>query len=152
VTDNQHAVVELWDTTTGDPVPADATKLGNEPNFAKEEVGPSVAFARDKALLALNRGSVIRLCEPPWYTEIGPAIRAAVEPKTLALSPDGSFLAAGVGGAVELWDTATRARRATFTGHKGSVLALAFSADGRTLYSGASMDTVVRIWKLPAPV
>jgi WD40 repeat protein len=151
VTEDLPRSIRLWSAATGTPVTPDWSGLDREAPKTSEDVGPSVACARDRALLAFSICELIRVCEPPWYTARGPVIRARAEPRVLALSPDGSVLAAGVGNAVVLWDVKTGALRGTHTGHAGDVLALAFSADGSALYSGASEDRVVRIWDVPPP-
>ena len=143
------ANVQLWDATTREPVPVDRSKLSKEPEPPDWAIGPSIAFAREKALLAFTFGRVIRVCAPPWFTEVGPSIRVAAVPRAVALSPDGAVLAAAVGSAIELWTAGTGAHRASLTGHTGTVLALAFSADGKTLFSGSSKDTAVRVWDVP---
>jgi WD40 repeat protein len=63
----------------------------------------------------------------------------------IALSSDGSTLAATDDWQVRLWATADKQERATLVGHKGRVLALAFSPDGRTLASGSD-DKRVTFW------
>jgi WD40 repeat protein len=71
---------------------------------------------------------------------------------SVALSPDGRTLAAGLGTTkgrdrcdVLLWDVATGKERATLEGHSLDVAALSFSPDGRTLASGDNTG-VVRLW------
>jgi WD40 repeat protein len=77
---------------------------------------------------------------------------------SLAISPDGKTLAAGVGdrpghdhepGLIVLWDAASGKRRLTLTGHTNAVLSVAFSPDGKLLASGSS-DRSVRLWDMTA--
>jgi transcription initiation factor TFIID subunit 5 len=49
---------------------------------------------------------------------------------------------------IDVWDTATWEKIATLEGHTQRILALAFSADGRSLVSG-SMDTSAMVWAIP---
>jgi WD40 repeat protein len=46
---------------------------------------------------------------------------------------------------VIFWDIATGEARKTLTGHTGRIYALAFTADGRTLLTGA-LDGTARLW------
>ena len=71
--------------------------------------------------------------------------------EAVALSPDGTLIAAGSGnrgpGSITLWDIATKRNIATFQGDMHGVLSLAFSPDGTTLASG-SYDGKVKIWNV----
>ncbi|GAB2811664.1 hypothetical protein GCM10027091_49590 [Streptomyces daliensis] len=63
----------------------------------------------------------------------------------LAVSPDGSWLAAGTGhGAVHLWNTDGTAR-GVLTGHVDKVAGVAVSPDGRWLAT-SGRDKTLRLW------
>jgi WD40 repeat protein len=58
--------------------------------------------------------------------------------ESIALSPDNRLLATGSrDGQVKIWDMETGTEQRTIAGANGSVLAVAFSADGQTLITGA---------------
>ncbi len=66
---------------------------------------------------------------------------------SLAYSPDGRTLATGYeNGAFELWDVATRTRRATLSGHTERVWCVAFAPDGHTVAT-TSHDGTIRLWE-----
>jgi WD40 repeat protein len=69
--------------------------------------------------------------------------------RTLTFSPDGKSLAwAGWrDGTVYLGEIATGGERSNFAGHRGEVIALAFSPNGKMLISG-SQDTTALVWDL----
>jgi len=69
---------------------------------------------------------------------------------SLAFSPDGRTLAAGVGNDVRLWrlaGTSAVAAPIALAGHDDFIWSLAFSPDGQMLASGSN-DQTVRLWRL----
>jgi len=66
----------------------------------------------------------------------------------LALSPDGSLVAAGTqDGTVRLWNTQSGWALRSLSGHSGAVVGVAFTPDGSTLVS-AGRDGEIRIWNV----
>jgi hypothetical protein len=81
-----------------------------------------------------------------------PVVAGAVSP-TLAFSSDGRTVAWTNGGTVHFGDLETEQEIGKLQGHDGTVGALAFAADGRSLLTGGSDTTVLR-WdaqRLPRP-
>jgi len=65
---------------------------------------------------------------------------------TLALSPDGDWLASTTGDTVKIWDVRS-ARVVRVLRHSDSVNSVAFSGDGRLLASGSD-DSTVKVWEV----
>jgi hypothetical protein len=84
----------------------------------------------------------------PHFSRVVATARGGVW--SLALSPDGTRLAAG-GSTVRLIDPRVpQARSVVLSGHLGAVAGVAFSPDGKTLASGGA-DPTVRLWSLDSP-
>ena len=66
--------------------------------------------------------------------------------QSVAFSADGTLLAAGnTGSEVRVYETATGKKRATLSGHAGSVFALKFSPDGKRVYT-AGFEGIIRVF------
>ena len=65
------------------------------------------------------------------------ANRLASEPPSMAISPDGRWLASGTQTKVTIWDAETGQPVHRLEGHTGSVTCVAFSPDSQRLASAA---------------
>jgi WD40 repeat protein len=136
----------LWDAATG-------KELLRLPETGKHEAPVSaVAFLNGGRMLVTAAGNRINATEPGgvhlWPSE-SPAVaqHKLGEPHgtlSLAATPHGkTFAWAGGGKQVKLWEI-TRPDRQVYPPLKSGVLAIALSADGRTL--AAADDWAVRLW------
>ncbi|KAG9067036.1 hypothetical protein KI688_012948 [Linnemannia hyalina] len=75
-----------------------------------------------------------------------PYLEGSEEVWSCAFSPDGKFLAAGLGnGNISIYDTATWTRIQVFQGHQERVTSLAYSPNSQQLLYG-SWDNTARLW------
>lgn len=138
--------VKLWNVSTGEQVKTIAQHIKGV---------QAMAFSRDGSLLAEEDASdAVKV----WNTSAMSAPRElrghGTAPQLLqgrswvysiAFSPDGRWLATGVGGkAVRIWDLETGQPVRDLAAGNGSVLYVAFSPNGRWLVSGGGKT--VRIW------
>jgi eukaryotic-like serine/threonine-protein kinase len=94
---------------------------------------------------ASDSNGVIQFWDPSSYANIAALARTNVTRYGLAVSPDGKTLATlGQYGAVALWDTATRARRATLAGDSSGLTCIA-SGPG-SLLAGGFDDGTIALW------
>lgn len=141
-----------WDVKTGQRQDKPLEGLPDYP-FA-------VRFSPDRDLVAFGgqQGDVI-LVQVATGREIHRVAKAPVASRgqdgvfCTIFSPDGRTLAwaGAIDGLVHLTEAATGKERRRLAGHRAGVRALAFSADGRILVSGAE-DTTSLVWGLTGPV
>jgi WD40 repeat protein/tetratricopeptide (TPR) repeat protein len=130
--------VRLWDVSTGKQV---RTLYGHAGGVQ------ALAFGRDERQLA-TAGADNRVVV--WNAQESRVLYSLRTERLFDLdfSVDGSLLAVADGDQVQIWDTATRGRRSTLTGHTNSVIRVRFSRDQRQVAT-ASYDGTVRVWRLP---
>ena len=98
------------------------------------------AYLREKGLPAVNFAHA-NLAGSVFTDTFGSVL-------SVALSPDGKFLAAGTANAeVRIWQMEKRTLLHTCKGHMDWVRAVAFSPDGKILASG-SHDRTIRLWNV----
>jgi WD40 repeat protein len=147
----------VWNLETGKPV--------FEPIKGNTGFGSRIAYSPNGKSIAstcgdLEKRSEVRL----WNAATGKSLGSPLTGDGQGLldvvfSPDGRYVAASSGtldfgkpykppGNVIIWDTETRKKVKTLSGHTGSVSSLAFSPDGQRLASG-SWDMTVKTWDAP---
>ena len=121
VTANADSTISMWEALTGkECLQIKLSDAGEKPGL-QPPVPPPVAL----------RGPGGRL----------PQANAV----TLAISPDGRTLAAGINRIVRLFDLRTGKELGQFKGHQGAVVSVAFAPDNQTVISG-SADTTALVW------
>jgi WD40 repeat protein len=117
-----------------------------------ENVLWTVAYRPDGSHIAvLGAGHIIEVLDAATGKRVATADAGKLEPagrRALAYSPDGRLLAGPYeGNQIGLWEAETYRLVGTLTGHEGTVLSVAFSADGRRLASaGGENDSLIKVW------
>ncbi len=131
---------DLWDAASG--------KLLHSFEGHRESI-TGLAFAADgKTLFSAAGITAYKLLA--WNATTGELYRPLAENgngyQRVALSPDGTLLAACGYGDLRLWDAASRKEVRRFRGHKEAIMSVAWSADSKTLVTGSNDDKSIRIW------
>ncbi len=103
-----------------------------------------VQFSPDSTHLFSSHTGHVQVWDPvagKWLATLEQQGRAM----SLAITDDPSALIVGWGSLIRIWNVTSGTEIRTLAGHTSEVTALATSADGRWLASGA-MDTSVRMW------
>lgn len=149
VTARRSGEVVLWDLETRQPLRTllDPSKESAERFSMGSRQIDAVSYTPDgKFVAAVGFRFGLRL----WDAATGAALWKEEDARgTLAVSPDGKTLLTvkGFKGEVDLWDLESRKHLATIKPHLLSVLSLAFSRDGKSVFS-CSPDLTVRKWDL----
>jgi WD40 repeat protein len=126
---------ELWDIATG---------RRREPRFTEPNGVRAVAVSPARRMVAwATAHRIVRVWEILKHKPFD-----FPQPKdcpAVALSPDGTRLAAAVDYAVKVYNIEKRYERFELKGHKGTVSAVVFSPDGATIATG-SWDHTVKLW------
>ncbi|HEY7422835.1 MAG TPA: protein kinase [Gemmataceae bacterium] len=141
--------VMLWDATRLDE------KQEARLTLQARVPGPSVnvAFSPDGRRLATGgEGNTVKIWDVEKGGEPLTTLRGhSKEVYAVAFSPDddeGPWVASGgEDSTVKVWDSRTGELVHSFRGHTSLISSLAFSPDGKRLYSG-SRDTTVKVWDL----
>jgi WD40 repeat protein len=134
--------LRLWDVSTGD-------LIATSEEF--DAIAWDVVFSPDSEMIAtsLRDGRIVFL-DTTDLSNIG-GLTHEGEVNSLAYSPDGSLLAAGVAeagnGMVYIWDVAKQTIIRSFWAHPYSVPSMAFSPTGQFLATGA-VDRSVKVWQV----
>jgi RNA polymerase sigma factor (sigma-70 family) len=145
----------IWDVATGkrthswDPFAIGAMHK-TDADHAERAMG--LAFSHDLKYVALGVQGESRLvvCEVETGKLVDSIKKLPGTPVSIAFSPDGKTIAWGTWeGPIHLHDRKTGAKVAELTGHRGRVLDLEFTADGKHLVS-CSEDTSALVWEIPA--
>lgn len=134
--------VEMLDVETGRKA-----ILGEPPVVS----GGAAFFPKENKLAVQHSGNTVAVFDAAERKELyrlsyGSTFSTQLEP--VAVSPNGRYVAAGeAGGPLHVWDVSSKTLCAQGR-HEGTVTALAFSPDSKTLIS-ASEDCTVRAWHIP---
>jgi WD40 repeat protein len=133
--------IRTWDATNGDAL-ATIARYEELKTFIAMAVSPD-----GRRVYAAGGDGKIRI----WDAATGDALGAIDGYDTffaaLAISSDGSRLAASGKYGIQVWDTESLEQLGTLVGHEGWISSLAISPDGRTALSAAD-DGSVRTWSV----
>jgi WD40 repeat protein len=144
-----HGATRLWEAKTGRLLRTCKVAGSQTVTAASHRRFTSLALSPDGRTLFTSAGG---FGEPArvWDTQTGELKKEFLDKghgaQPVALSPDGSILAAG-GKTVKLWDVRTGKLIRELFGHLKLTYSITFSADGRLLVSGGSYGTT-NVWEV----
>jgi WD40 repeat protein len=138
-----HGATRLWESKTGRLLRICKATGSQAATAASHRLFTSLALSPDGRTLFTSVGGFdgpVRF----WDTQTGELKKEFADKghgaQPVALSPDGSILAAG-GKTIKLWDVRTGKLLRELSGHLKITQSITFSADGRLLVSGGSYGT-----------
>jgi WD40 repeat protein len=137
----------VWDVRTGRILQTCRTATSMAWTVTTDRLFTPVALTPDGGTLITCPATMGNTYGEPlrfWDTKTGELKRTIDNPahsaRPIALSPDGTILAAG-GKSIRLIDLRTGEKLREFTGHLKKTQSIAFSADGRLIFAGGSYGT-----------
>ena len=136
------AAAELWNVSTGEHL---ATLRGEVKGYYRK----SLAFSSDGKQLVIptNRNNVLEVFDVGTGRLAGSLGAGRVASASPAIWPDGGYLAASGGAAIELWEMPEgRLASDRFVGHELYAEEIVYTPDRQQIVTGA-MDGTIRIWE-----
>ncbi|MCH9680589.1 MAG: PQQ-binding-like beta-propeller repeat protein [Deltaproteobacteria bacterium] len=110
----------------------------------------TIASSADGQLLLTNEGDAVSVWDVGRGQRIQRLAPTSDYARSIALSTDGTVVAAGGNdNAIGLWRLADGARLTENLGHRGRVHSLGFSHDGDTLFTTSLGDQTALMWSVP---
>jgi WD40 repeat protein len=134
--------VQLWDVGAGKvtPLPKAVVTTGDVP-AAAITFSPSGKRVAGVAM----RPAVLRIWDGEYCRPYRSSRAVADWGYSIAFSPDGDRVVAGLEKTVALWDPGDYRPPTIWPAHAGAVLGVAFTPDGQTLLTGGA-DGLVKLW------
>jgi WD40 repeat protein len=138
--------VFVWNASTGN-IHRKLQGSGSIYRIALSANGRMLVVAKPPKLLGNSSRTVIQAWDIETAARIGPPSSVAREIQAAALSPDGevALFVPLLQKEIDCHEVATGRLLKTILPHDGSILALAFSGDGRLILTGAE-DRTARLW------
>ena len=142
VTSGDDGLVRIWEIASGNLLHTLSAHPGKE---------GSVQFLPDgRSLLTGAYDGLVKRWDARTGVEVEQFRIEGSPLMCMALSPDGSILAAGGRGGTRLWNLARRSLIKVLAGQDGRVLDAAFSHDGKRVATAGEGDHAIRLYEVPS--